>query len=95
MLSFCLSLKIILLIKILLQKQKVNIIFASSPQLPAAFLSLILAKFIRVPFIFEVRDLWPQVLIDQPGKKNKFLIFFLKIYRKINLQIFNSYCCII
>ncbi len=86
MLSFCFILKIILLIKILLQKQKVNIIFASSPQLPAAFLSLILAKFIRVPFIFEVRDLWPQVLIDQPGKKNKFLIFSLKFIERLTYK---------
>ena len=86
MLSFCFILKIILLIKILLQKQKVNIIFASSPQLPAAFLSLILAKFIRVPFIFEVRDLWPQVLIDQPGKKNKFLIYSLKFIERLTYK---------
>ena len=90
MLSFCLNLKLLLSVKIIAQKQKVNIILASSPQLPAAFLSLIFAKIIRVPFIFEVRDLWPQVLIDQPGKGgNKYLIFSLKILEKLTYKFSN------
>ncbi len=87
MLTFCLHLIIIFLVKIISSKKRVNIIIASSPQLPASFLSLIFAKFLRVPFIFEVRDLWPQVLIDQPGiKKNKFLIFCLKLIEKITYK---------
>ena len=55
-----------------------NVIIASSPQLPAAFFSLILAKIFKTIFIFEVRDIWPQVLIDLGGlKKESFLIRFL------------------
>ena len=55
-----------------------NIIIASSPQLPAAFFSLILAKIFQTIFIFEVRDIWPQVLIDLGGlKKESFLIKLL------------------
>ena len=48
-----------------------NIIIASSPQLPVAFFSLILAKLFNKIFIFEVRDIWPQVLIDLGGFKKK------------------------
>ena len=43
-------------------------ILASSPQLPAAFTCLWIARLGGIPFVLEVRDLWPQVLIDQGGK---------------------------
>ena len=46
-----------------------DIIFSSSPQLPSAFISLIIAKILRRPFVVEIRDLWPQVLIEQGGLK--------------------------
>ncbi len=51
-----------------------NIIIASSPQLPAAFFSLVLAKIFHTTFIFEVRDIWPQVLIDLGGLKKESLL---------------------
>jgi glycosyltransferase involved in cell wall biosynthesis len=41
-----------------------DLIFASSPPLLGAWPAAILAKRLRVPFVFEVRDLWPQTLID-------------------------------
>ncbi len=68
-----------------------NVILASSPQLPAAFISFLLARFFRIPFIFEVRDLWPQILIDLGGKnKDNLLIRILYLieeilYKKSNL----------
>lgn len=46
-----------------------DVILASSPQLPAAFICLCIALLCRIPFVLEVRDLWPQVLIDQGGKR--------------------------
>lgn len=45
-----------------------DVILASSPQLPAAFTCLWIARLSGIPFVLEVRDLWPQVLIDQGGK---------------------------
>ena len=45
-----------------------DVILASSPQLPAAFTCFWLARLTGIPFVLEVRDLWPQVLIDQGGK---------------------------
>jgi len=45
-----------------------DLILASSPQLPAAWTCLWIARALGVPFVLEIRDLWPQVLIDQGGK---------------------------
>ena len=41
-----------------------DLIIGSSPHLLAAFAAARLAKRFRVPFVLEVRDLWPQTLID-------------------------------
>lgn len=46
-----------------------DVVVASSPQLPAAWTCLWIARVLRVPFVVEIRDLWPQVLIDQGGKR--------------------------
>ena len=70
-----------------------DIIFASSPQLPAAFVGLIISKLINKPFILEVRDLWPQVLIEQGGISPsspliKLLLFIEKIlYKNASLYV--------
>jgi glycosyltransferase involved in cell wall biosynthesis len=42
---------------------KPEVIIGTSPQMLAAVAGLWLAKLRRVPFIFEVRDLWPESLI--------------------------------
>ena len=74
-------------------KKGPNIIIASSPQLPAAFFSLILAKIFQKTFIFEVRDIWPQVLIDLGGfKKGSILIKLLswiesKLYKNSDVVV--------
>ena len=72
MLSFCLHLVLRLLPAALfgrLTGRAPNVILASSPQLPAAFTCFLIAFLSGLPFVLEVRDLWPQVLIDQGGKK--------------------------
>jgi glycosyltransferase involved in cell wall biosynthesis len=71
MLSFCLHLLLRLLPAALLGRlsgRAPDLILASSPQLPAAFTCLCIARLSGLPFVLEVRDLWPQVLIDQGGK---------------------------
>ncbi len=83
MLSFCLNLSITFFIKLIIYRKEVNVIYASSPQLPSAFVALIFSKLFRIPFFFEVRDLWPQVLIDQKGfNYENILIKVLKILEK-------------
>jgi glycosyltransferase involved in cell wall biosynthesis len=72
MLSFCIHLAVRLLPAALLGRltgHAPDVILASSPQLPAAFTCLWIARLCRIPFVLEVRDLWPQVLIDQGGKR--------------------------
>jgi len=67
MISFNLNLFINLFLRCFMTsftKKKPSIIIASSPQLPAALVGLIIAKIYSIPLIFEVRDLWPRVLID-------------------------------
>ena len=83
--SFCINLFLILLIKVLkklISRHKL-VIISSSPQLPATLIALIIAKLFSVPFVSEIRDLWPQVLIDLGGKrKNSLFIKFLLFIEK-------------
>jgi glycosyltransferase involved in cell wall biosynthesis len=44
--------------------EKPDIIIGSSVHLFAVYIAYLLSKHFRVPFIMEVRDLWPQALID-------------------------------
>ncbi len=41
-----------------------DIIIGSSPHLLGAFAAKILAKRHKVPFVFEIRDIWPQALVE-------------------------------
>ena len=85
--SFDINLSVHLFIKILLSllfKRKPSLILASSPQLPASFCALLISKIFRIPFIFEVRDLWPTVLVDLGNiNKENLLIKFLFFIEKL------------
>jgi len=106
LLSFCLHLMFIFFSKrIFLKMFKKNIsnpdiILASSPQLPAAFICMLFSKIFKKPFLLEVRDLWPQVLIDQSNsKESSFLIKLLTkmekiLYKEADHVIVLSYGCI-
>ena len=41
-----------------------NVVYASSPHLLTGLSGWFLARRWRVPFVLEIRDLWPQVLVD-------------------------------
>lgn len=93
LISFCLNMLIKqmqLILKNSFSNSNPDIIIASSPQLPASFVSLLISKILRKKFIFEVRDLWPQVLIDMGGfnKKNFFIRFLYwmeeELYKNAN-----------
>lgn len=45
-------------------RQPTDLVYASSPHLLAGLAGWALARLKRVPLIIEVRDLWPQVLVD-------------------------------
>ena len=53
---------------------KVDTIIATSPPLTVGLTAILLSFFKRNPFIFEVRDLWPDSAIQSGVLKNKLLI---------------------
>lgn len=44
--------------------RRTSIVYGSSPHLGAALAGLIVARLKRVPFVLEIRDLWPQILAE-------------------------------
>jgi len=44
-----------------------DVVLASSPHLLAGLSGMLVARRFRVPFLFEVRDLWPSALVDLGG----------------------------
>ena len=71
---------------------KTDMIIATSPQLFTALGGCVLAKIRRKPWIFELRDLWPEGIKDTGAIKNKKILDFLVemelcLYRKSNFVI--------
>ncbi|MGV3604323.1 MAG: glycosyltransferase family 4 protein [Dyadobacter fermentans] len=62
-------------------------IIATSPPLFAGIPELILSKWKRIPFVFEIRDLWPESAVEMGIVRNRMLIrlavgFEKYLYRK-------------
>jgi glycosyltransferase involved in cell wall biosynthesis len=71
-------------------KEKYDIIVVTSPPLFVGITAYILSKTKRIPFVFEIRDLWPESAIDTGVVTNKTIIslaykFEDFIYRKATL----------
>ena len=71
-------------------KGKYDLILATSPPLFVGISAYTLSRVKRIPFVFEVRDLWPESAIDSGVVKNKYVIklaYCLErfIYRKSSL----------
>ena len=71
-------------------KEKHDVIIVTSPPLFVGITAYVLSVFKRIPFVFEVRDLWPESAIDTGILKNKLLIKFAYwfekfIYKKASL----------
>lgn len=67
--------------------RKPDVIIGTSPQLLVALSSYMISEFKRVPFVFEVRDLWPETIEATGTTQNNFLIWTLRhlsdlLYRK-------------
>jgi glycosyltransferase involved in cell wall biosynthesis len=61
-----------------------DVVFATHTPLPVGLAGAALARHFRVPFVFEVRDLWPEGLVDLGVLKNPLAIWWLRrIARKI------------
>ena len=55
-------------------KEKYDIILVTSPPLFVGITAYVLSKLKRIPFVFEIRDLWPESAIDTGILKNKLII---------------------
>jgi glycosyltransferase involved in cell wall biosynthesis len=51
-----------------------DVLIASSPTLFAVVAAWLISLRLRVPFVFEVRDLWPAIFVDLGVLRNRFLI---------------------
>lgn len=69
-----------------------DIIFATSTPLTIIFPAYIAKKKLKVPLVFEVRDLWPELPIAIGAIKNEFLIFLAQMLEKFAYK--NSECII-
>ncbi|HMQ10595.1 MAG TPA: glycosyltransferase family 4 protein [Oligoflexia bacterium] len=71
---FCLS----TFLNILFYKKKPTLVIATSPQLLTSLSGVLTAKYYKVPFILDVRDLWPEAIIESGVAINKYIIRILK-----------------
>lgn len=62
---------------------KYDIIIVSSPPLFVGITAFIISKIKRIPYIFEIRDLWPESAIDTGVLSNKFIINLALEFEKI------------
>lgn len=74
---------------------KPDLVIACSPQIFTGISGFILSRIRRIPFIFEVRDLWPKFAIDTGVLTNPHLIYAATrlerfIYKKADYVIINS-----
>ena len=54
-------------------QKNIDLVFATSTPLSVGFPALIIKKVKKIPYIFEVRDLWPEVPIQMGAIKNKII----------------------
>ena len=57
--------------RVALAQKNTDLIIATSTPLTIGFPALVAKKFKKTPFLFEVRDLWPEVPIQMGGLNNK------------------------
>jgi len=57
-----------------MQQKNIDLVIATSTPLTIGIPALVLKWFKKIPYIFEVRDLWPEVPIQMGAIKNKWII---------------------
>jgi glycosyltransferase involved in cell wall biosynthesis len=59
-----------------------DVVISSSPPITVALPGLLTHYFRRKPLFFEIRDLWPEVLIDMGVVRNPLLIWCARVFEK-------------
>lgn len=67
---------------IALKQTKTDLIFATSTPLTVGAIALLCKKLKKIPFVFEVRDLWPEFPIQIGAISNPMLIWILRFLEK-------------
>jgi len=57
---------------------KPDVVFATHTPLTIGLAGIALSRHFKVPFVFEVRDLWPEALVNLGGLKNPLVIWHLR-----------------
>ena len=57
------------------RQRRVDVVYGSSPHLLAALAAWAISAVRRVPFVLEVRDLWPRVLVDMGQLSETSLVY--------------------
>lgn len=65
-----------------LKEKNVDLVYATSTPLSVGIPALLIKWIKGTKYIFEVRDLWPEVPVQMGAIKNKFIIRFLEWYEK-------------
>ena len=67
--------------------RKCDLVFATSPPLFCGIAGLIISKMKRVPFVFDVRDIWPGPLFEIAGIQNNMI---LKSAEQLEMLLYTS-----
>lgn len=76
------------------KKEKPDVIYTSSPDLFVAFFALLFGKMHKIPVVVEIRDLWPESIVEYNGmsRKNPIIQILYQlekwIYKKADQLIF-------
>jgi glycosyltransferase involved in cell wall biosynthesis len=78
-----------------LRVRNIDIVLGTSPPIFQGISAYLLSRLKRVPFVFEVRDLWPDFAIEMGVLRNPLLIWMSRrlevfLYRHADLIIVNS-----
>ena len=65
------------------KEKEIELVVATSTPLTIGFPALILKWFKRIPYVFEVRDLWPEVPIQMGALKNPLIKFLAVGFEKL------------
>jgi len=65
-----------------MQQKNIDLVIATSTPLTIGIPALVLKWFKKIPYIFEVRDLWPEVPIQMGAIKNKWIIKGMRYLEK-------------
>lgn len=57
---------------------KPDVVYATHTPLTIGLAGISLSHYFNVPFVFEVRDLWPEALVNVGGLKNPLVIWWLR-----------------